>query len=84
MKKLKKLGATLFLITVATLGVCLTPQTARANCLATITEYDLSTGQVRQGFISCGSSAGNYIGFADGSSFTSAGVDYLCNEVGVC
>lgn len=83
MKKFKRLLATLFLVGVVAFGVNITTQPAHA-CLATIYITDLTTGQTYQGFISCGSTAGNYVGFADGSSFTNDDVDFLCDEVGVC
>jgi len=78
MKNFKKLGATLFLIAVATVGVGLTAQSARANCLAPIMVIDYNTNETREGFISCGSTAGNYVGFRDGSSVTDETIDFLC------
>ena len=85
MKKFKKLGATLFLISVATLGVGITAQPAHANCLSSIEIVDFNTGQVYRGFVSCGSSAGNYIANIDtGWTGDTEGADFLCNEVGVC
>lgn len=83
MKKFKKLCATLSLAAAVTLGAGIAAPPAYANCMApvTVTYADGSTGH---GFISCGSSAGNYIGMSDGSSYASPGVDFLCNWVGVC
>lgn len=83
MKKFKKLGAMLFLIAVAALGVGITAQNASANCLAPLVMID-ANGNESYGFISCGSSAGNYIGNSDGSSFSSSAVDYLCNSGLAC
>ena len=83
MKKFKKLGATLFLIAVATVGVSITAQTARANCLAPLKMID-ADGNESYAFISCGSSAGNYIGYTDGSSDTSSAVDFLCDSGMAC
>jgi hypothetical protein len=37
---------------------------------------DYNTNETREGFISCGSTAGNYVGFRDGSSVTDETIDF--------
>ena len=82
--KFRKLASTLFLVAVATVGVGITAQPARANCLAPIEIIDLSTGAVSQGFVSCGSSAGNYVAnLSTGWTGDTEGADILC-ALGVC
>jgi hypothetical protein len=75
MKKLKKLGATLLLIAVATLGLGVT---AHANCIAPVYHEDGTYA----GHISCGSSAGNYM-YVDGEFWDGISIDILC-WMGVC
>jgi hypothetical protein len=83
MKKFKKLCATLSLAAAMMLGAGIAAPPAYANCLAPLTVIN-ADGTTSSGFISCGSSAGNYIGMSDGSSYASPGVDFLCDWVGVC
>lgn len=79
MKKIQKLGGTLFLAAVAILASGVAAQPASANCLAPVYHEDGSYA----GFISCGSSAGNYMA-VDGTQLDGASIDFLCDFVGVC
>lgn len=86
MKKFKKLCAILSLAAAMTLGVGLSAQPAQANCLVSYTLIN-GDGTQESGFVSCGSSAGNYIGRSDGSTVGGDGVNFLCDVfslMGVC
>ena len=84
MRRLRKLTTTLSLIAVATAGICLAAQTARANCITPIQIIDYNSGVTYQGFLSCGSSAGNYIANTTlGTTGDEAEADILC-ALGAC
>ena len=77
MKKLKKVGATLLLIAVAT--VCSGRIAHGApRCIAPVYHEDGTYA----GHISCGGSAGNFM-YVDGEFIDGASVDFLC-WFGVC
>jgi hypothetical protein len=82
MKKFKKLCATLSLAAAMTLGAGIAAPPAYANCLAPLTVIN-ADGSTSSGFISCGSSAGNYIGMSDGSNYGGGGVDLICDLLAI-
>lgn len=69
MRRMKKLTYSLLVVAML-VGLGLP---ARANCLISITS---DAGY--EGFISCGSSAGNYIAGADGNTHSFPFVDLIC------
>lgn len=77
MKRSKKLLAKLLLIAVVLIGAGMTAQPALANCLLSITWENGDSG-----FISCGSSAGNYEARNTGSGWETydggAGTAFIC------
>jgi hypothetical protein len=82
--RLRKLTTTLSLIAVATVGVSLAAQTARANCITPLQIIDYESGITYQGFLSCGSSAGNYIANTSlGTTGDEDIADLLC-DLGAC
>ncbi|HEX8844286.1 MAG TPA: hypothetical protein VF791_06565 [Pyrinomonadaceae bacterium] len=82
--KLRKLVTTLSLIAVAIVGVGITSQSARA-CIGSIEIINMETGEVHRGFISCGSSAGNYVADLEtGWTGDTEAADLLCALGLVC
>lgn len=80
----RKLARTLSLVAIAMVVIGTTALSASANCLASIQIIDMATGEVHQGFVSCGSSAGNYIAdLVTGWSGDTESADMLCDLV-VC
>jgi hypothetical protein len=82
MKKFKKLCATLSLAAAMTLGAGIAAPPAYANCLVSFTLIN-PDGTQENGFVSCGSSAGNYIGMSDGSNYGGGGVDLICDLLAI-
>lgn len=78
MTRSKKLPAKLLLIAIALVGAGMTAQPALANCLLAITWENGDSG-----FISCGSSAGNYEARNTGNGWVTYdatnGTDFICD-----